>query len=206
MIRATHHPLVLVLLAATVILAPGCGVIFGYGSPQEVKVVALGPDRAPIDGLKIADQGRILDQTTPGPVFLHPKENHSISIADERYYSGQHTVKKSVRVDVVILDALTLGIGLLVDSLSGSLYALEPQVTLNINTKEAVAKARAEASKPTPSAVGKPKEPTKEDGIWVTHFVTGERVFIPKGSKPCDVCGGLRGDMTPCPHCGVKEE
>ncbi|MGE0709763.1 MAG: hypothetical protein AB7N76_21920 [Planctomycetota bacterium] len=205
MIQPARHPVLVAVLLASIVTQQGCGVIFGYGSPQEVKVFARLPNGQNVDGLKIKDKdGTVLDQVTPGPVLLHPKPEHSLTIVDERYYSAQQAVTKKIRIDVVILDALTLGIGLLVDYLSGSLYSLDSAVTINLNTKEAVEKARTPTPQPQPQPTGTGTQPKQEDGIWVTHFVTGERVFIPKNAKPCPVCGGLRGEMSPCPHCGVE--
>jgi hypothetical protein len=197
--------LLLACLAATVVLQTGCGVIFGHGSLQPVKVIARLPSGETVEGLKVKDKdGTVLDQVTPGPVMLHPKPKHSLSIDDDRYYSGQQAITKTIRTEIVILDALTLGIGLLVDYLSGSLHSLDATITIAINTKEAVAKARERTKKPTAAPTGGTTEPKKEDGIWVTHFVTGERVFIPNDAEPCSVCGGLRGDMSSCPHCGTE--
>lgn len=205
---STHHPLFLALLSALVILQPGCGVIFGYGNPQPVRVIArVQSTGEEIEGLKVKDKdGTVLEQTTPGPVYLHPKADHSLSIDDPRYRSTGQNIRKTTRIGIVILDALTLGIGLIVDYLSGALNQMPDHVVINMTTAEAYDKLQTERPKNDPRPVdnGQPDGP-RDDGIWVKHFVTGERVFIANDAKACAVCGGQRGDMTPCPHCGVKE-
>jgi hypothetical protein len=198
-------------LIVTLLCQSGCGVIFGYGNPQPVQVLAKLPDGQFVEGLAVANRGRPVEGTSGGTVYLHPAEEHLLTIADPSYRSTQQTIVRKIRIEIALLDALTLGIGLLVDYLSGSLYKLQPDVMIGIRSKgEAEAllnKAREEGAEPT--TTGRTEEPTaapeheRTDGIWVEDLDTGRKVFLPNDSAKCDACQGLRGTLTTCPHCGA---
>lgn len=165
-------------LCATVLVS-GCGVIRGYGKPQPVQVVTV-PEGATlvIDGVPWA---------TPAPceVLLHPKSNHHIVAKTADGKSGATTINKKIRTDVVILDGvLTLGIGLLVDYLSGSLYELQPAVAINLGSA--------------------PARPTQPAAGGTTTTTTTTNVVPAADAAPCSICGEPRGDVARCPHCGME--
>lgn len=196
-------------LALAVTLQSGCGVIFGYGNPQPVEVLAKLPDGQFVKGLAIANRGRPVEGLSGGTVFLHPDQEHLLTISDPAYRSTQQTVVRKIRLEIALLDALTLGIGLLVDYLSGSLYSLQADVMIGVRLKseaEAIVN-KAEAARPatTGRTTNKPAaepEPERNDGIWVEDLDSGRKVFLPNDSAKCSACQGLRGTLDTCPHCG----
>lgn len=199
------------ILILILLLQSGCGVIFGYGNPQPVQVLAKLPDGQFVEGLAVVNRGRPVEGTSGGTVHLHPSEEHLLSISDPRYRSTQQTIVRKIRIEIALLDALTLGIGLLVDYLSGSLYELQPDVMIGIRSKsEAEAllnQAREKGAENT--TTGRTAEPTAEpepertDGIWVEDLDSGQKIFLPNDSAKCGACQGLRGTLSTCPHCGA---
>lgn len=198
-------------LVLTVLSQSGCGVIFGYGNPQPVQVLAKLPDGQFVEGLAVANRGRPLEGKSGGAVYLHPAEEHLLTISDPAYRSTQQTIVRKIRIEIALLDALTLGIGLLVDYLSGSLYSLQPDVMIGIRPKaEAEAllnEARQEGAEPaTTGRTAEPApaaQPERTDGIWVEDLNSGQKVFLPNDSAKCNACQGLRGTLSTCPHCGA---
>jgi len=198
-------------LIATLLLQSGCGVIFGYGNPQPVQVLAKLPDGQFVEGLAIANRGRPVEGTSGGTVYLHPAEEHLLTISDPDYRSTQQTIVRKIRIEIALLDALTLGIGLLVDYLSGSLYSIQPDVMIGVRLKSEVDalmnKAREDGAKPsdtgrTTDPVAEP-EPERTDGIYVEDLGSGRKVFLPNDAAKCEACQGLRGTLSTCPHCGA---
>ena len=198
-------------LIATLLLQSGCGVMFGYGNPQPVQVLAKLPDGQFVEGLAIANRGRPVEGTSGGTIYLHPAEEHLITIADPAYRSTQQTIVRKIRIEIALLDALTLGIGLLVDYLSGSLYSIQPDVMIGVRPKSEVDALMKEARKDQvkPTDTGRTADPVTEpspqrtDGIWVEDLDSGSKVFLPNDSAKCGACQGLRGTLATCPHCGA---
>lgn len=198
------------ILILILLLQSGCGVIFGYGNPQPVQVLAKLPDGQFVEGLAVVNRGRPIEGTSGGTVHLHPSEEHLLSISDPRYRSTQQTIVRKIRIEIALLDALTLGIGLLVDYLSGSLYELQPDVMIGIRSKsEAEALLNQAREKGAENTTGRTAEPTAEpepertDGIWVEDLDSGKKIFLPNDSAKCGACQGLRGTLSTCPHCGA---
>lgn len=116
--------------------------------------------------------------TSPGTVMLDPKGEHSVqAVLGEA--KASRTIRKTVRIWAVVLDGiLTAGIGVFVDYMTGALYQFEPQVHLNLGV--------APPPTPTPALTS-----------------SGQQQLLPAQKAPCKVCGEPRGDVTPCPHCGM---
>jgi hypothetical protein len=168
-------PLLLATVAALCLSTSGCGLIFGYGAPQPVTVVTT-PEGASltVDGVPHTEG------LSPTTVLLHPKDDHTIAAKLPDGSAGQTHIGKILRTDVVILDGiLTLGIGLLVDYLSGSLYMFKPSVQINLGKA------------PPPRPASPPPSTTTSGGPA-------------PGAAPCAICDEPRGDVTPCPHCGME--
>lgn len=163
-------PLALVLLLG----APGCGLVLGYGGPQPVNVTT-NPE-----GAELIVDGMPHPEKAPTTVYLHPKEVHQLRARTPDGKEGATAVSKTVRIDVVVLDAvLTLGIGILVDFLSGSLYRLNSPVQINLGSAPVrTAASGAAATDTTASAAA--------------------------DAAPCPICNEPRGDVSPCPHCGLE--
>ena len=177
MAHAARFSTILSLCAA--VLVSGCGVIRGYGNLQPVQVVTVP------EGATLVVDGVPWDTPTPCQVMLHPKSNHHIIAKTADGKSGATTINKKIRTDVVILDGvLTLGIGLLVDYLSGSLYELQPAVAINLGA--------------APPRV----DPPKTGGT--TSTTTTTTVGPAPDAAPCSICGEPRGDVATCPHCGMQ--
>lgn len=223
--RLQARSLLIGALLPCLVLQSGCGVMFGYGNPQPVEVFAKLPGGETVPGLAISDRGKILEWKSGEKVFLHPSEEHSISIEDPAYRSSQQKIVKKIRIEIAILDALTLGIGLLVDYLSGSLYSLQPDVTISIRKVEEAERlmreARADSASGTVPSTGVPAgQPQVEgrgvegrgveggagEGIWVNNLddPNGARVFLKNDAAKCSTCDGLRGELRTCPHCGAR--
>lgn len=167
------------LLLGACLASAGCGVIFGYGGPQPIKV-ASSPE-----GCIVEVDGVAVEAVTPTTITVHPKADHTISVKKKGYISANRTVTKVIRTDIVILDAvLTLGIGLLVDYMSGALYRLDESVKLNLGKVSAVAKKDPVVKPTKPTGTTKPK--------------------VDPNAEPCTICGEPRGDVSPCPHCGIE--
>ena len=173
--RLGHTSLVVAALILS-LSTSGCGLIFGYGGKQPVQIITspegaqLIVDGVPWDG-----------ELSPTTVELHPKQDHSIVAKLPDGSSGQTHVNKELRIDVVVLDGfLTLGIGLLIDYMSGSLYKFRSPIHINLG----------KAPPPSPPSPP-PVIPTSTTGTTAT-------------SAPCAICGEPRGDVTPCPHCGME--
>ncbi|RMG15040.1 MAG: hypothetical protein D6731_09265 [Planctomycetota bacterium] len=158
----------LACVPALLLGGPGCGIILGYGTPQPVKVVT-NPE-----GAKVSYNGIPFDESvTPCVLHLHPSKEYTIqAVLGEQ--KGQGYVKKQIRIPVAVMDGVfTLGIGLLIDYLSGSLYSLTPSVVLNLGKS------------PPPSGSSASSGSGQKD------------------LAPCPICGEPRGDETPCPYCGM---
>ncbi len=165
----------LALAVALVLNSSGCGLILGYGGLQPVQVTT-NPEGAEL----IAD-GVPQEQRAPTQVMLHPKTEHTITARTEDGKTGATHIGKTVRIDVVVLDAvLTLGIGLLVDYMSGSLYKLRSPVNINLGTA------------PPPTA-----------GVTATPAAGTGTAAPAADAAPCPICNEPRGDVSPCPHCGM---
>ncbi len=169
-------PLALVLLLG----APGCGLVLGYGGPQPVNVTT-NPEGAEliVDGMPHAEKA-------PTTVYLHPKKTHQLRARTPDGKEGATAISKTVRIDVVVLDAvLTLGIGILVDFLSGSLYRLNSPVQINLGSAPPVSAA--------------------DNGGGAASGSSGAGATGPAAdAAPCPICNEPRGDVTPCPHCGLE--
>lgn len=160
----------------------GCGVIFGYGGDQPVAVTTT-PEGASVE----VDGIPIKDGITPTTIYIHPKADHHVSVKMEGFATASRTLTKTIRTDVVIMDAvLTLGIGLLVDYLSGSLYRFEESVRLPMG--------KVQISRPQPPPVR-----TNNNGNN-----GGTKPKVDPNADPCTICGEPRGDASPCPHCGIE--
>lgn len=213
--RPAFRSLLIGALIPCLVLQSGCGVIFGYGNPQPVEVFAKLPGGETVAGLAVSDRSKILEWKSGETVYLHPAEEHSISIEDPAYRSSQQKIVKKIRIEIALLDALTLGIGLLVDYLSGSLYSLQPDVTISIRKVEEAERllreARAEGAGATVPSTGVPAgqpaaETERSDGVWVNNLddPSGKRVFLKNDAAKCPTCDGLRGELRTCPHCGAR--
>lgn len=167
-------------LVALLGVAPGCGVIFGYGGPQPVQI-NIAPEDVP-DAMIFAD-GQKTDIKAPGVVHLHPKAEHTVEVRAADGRKGQTAITKRIRLDIVLLDILTVGIGHLVDYLSGSLYALNNAVTIPLGKYEVP---------PVPTNTNPPPQNTGPDTSTTNVLDT-----------PCPICGEPRGNVSPCPHCGM---
>ena len=164
-------------LAVTLALGgPGCGTIFGYGT-QQVKVVTNPA------GANLIVNGIPSEQTAPCELPLSAKDDHNITATTEDGKRGARHIGRTVRIEIVVLDALlTAGIGLLIDYLTGALYELDTPVTINLGKMPVSAAAQPAAGQPaaaTPAPVVDPD------------------------ADPCQYCGAPRGEVTPCPRCGI---
>lgn len=119
-------PARLLLLALLLLLGPGCGVILGYAGPQPV-LVRTTPEAAAVYVNEV-----LQPQVSPCTVQLDPTRSHYVR-ATLGELKGGRGVKKTLRVGIAVIDGfLTLGIGLLVDTLTGALYAFEPEMTIGL--------------------------------------------------------------------------
>lgn len=115
--------------------------------------------------------------TSPGKIEIDPSGDHSVqAVLGEA--KASRAIRKTVRIWAVVVDGiLTAGIGVFVDYMTGALYQFEPKVHLNLGVA------------PPPTPVPAPITPGQQP---------------PATNKaPCKVCGEPRGDVKPCPHCGM---
>ena len=131
------------------------------------------------EGATIEVDGEKQKKPSPNTIYVSPDGDHYITATKEGFTTAGRQVEKQIRTLVVICDGvLTAGIGLLVDYLTGALYKLDTQVKLNL---------------------GKFVEPKEVKPDPKTKPTNGK----PENKKPCTVCGEARGDVSPCPHCGI---
>lgn len=122
------------LLALLLLCTPGCGVILGYASAQPVQV------RTNPEGAAVYVDEVLQPQVSPTTVELDPTKSHYVR-ATLGELKGGRAVKKTLRVGIAVIDGfLTLGIGLLVDTLTGALYQFEPEMTIGLGAAPAVAR------------------------------------------------------------------
>lgn len=163
------RPLAVVLALVLALGSPGCGVILGYAGPQPVQVTTDPTGAAVFVG------GIQQDQLSPTTVGINPKKPERIRavLGDLK---NETSVGRELRVGVLLCDFFfSLGIGALVDYLTGAMYAPSPAVTLNLGK--------------TPVSNSSSTRPDDTDRSDLT---------------PCPLCGEPRGDETPCPHCGME--
>jgi len=173
-----RRTLIVASLLALVAL-PGCGVIFGYAGPQPVKVLTNEEGEGAIiyvDGIKTEPEVR-----APGEVMIQIKGSHTVEARKDGMMKASQ-VGKDIRLDIVLLDILTLGIGHLVDYLTGAMYRFDSPITLNL---------------------GRAPEPVPTQPIQTTHPTDPSQPVEPVDLTPCPICGEPRGNETPCPHCGM---
>jgi hypothetical protein len=155
------------LLAALLALStPGCGLLM-FSTHQAVEINTD-------EGALLTIDGKKHDKPAPTTISVHRGKEHRVEavLGDLR---GGTTLAQRLMIPVVLMDFCTLGIGLLVDYISGTLYEFEPSVRINLG-------------KAPPPTVSTPTTST-------TPPPTVE-------ADPCSMCGEPRGDETPCPHCG----
>ena len=174
------------VLCLTTVFGPGCATILGKAGAQPVEVVTNPP------GARILVDGALTEVMSPGTVEMSPKEEHSVgAVLGEA--KAQSAVKKKIRLWAVIFDVIPgCGIALLVDYLTGALYALEPQVKLNLGVA------------PPPMVYGNndPRPNGTNPGQANPPPSGGTRDLLDPQAA-CKVCGEPRGNQTPCPHCGM---
>lgn len=164
-------------LAVLLAVGPGCGTIMG-GATQPVKVNTNPP------GANLIVDGMPHDELAPCELQLSAKDDHNITATTEDGKRGARHIGRTVRIGVVVLDALlTAGIGLLVDYLTGAMYAVDSQVTINLG--------KMPVSAPQPAATG-------------TGTTPAPAPAVDPNAAPCPYCGAPRGDISPCPRCGIE--
>lgn len=165
------------VLAVVLTIAPGCATILGKAGNQSVDVTTTPP------GAELIVDGVPTSKTSPGQIEISPREDHSVqAVLGEA--KASRAIRKTVRIWAVVVDGLlTLGIGVFVDYMTGALYQFEPKVHLNLGV--------APPPSPTPS----------NSGGSSTHV--SPLTPQPAAQTPCKVCGEPRGDVAPCPHCGM---
>jgi hypothetical protein len=169
MLKCLRLPLVAALVLS--MASSGCGLMF-YSEHQMVDVVT-NPD-----GATIRVDGVPHEQLSPTQIKLHRKTAHQIDATLPDGSTGSTFVGKRLIIPVVIMDACTLGIGLLIDYLLGSMYQLDTPVRINLGKSPA-------PLAPTPTVAPTPTGPSAD-------------------AAPCGICGEPRGDANPCPHCGME--
>jgi hypothetical protein len=119
-------PLRALLLALLSLAAPGCGVILGYAGAQPVQV------HTNPEGAAVYLDEVLQPQVSPCTLELDPTRSHYVR-ANLGELKGGRAVKKTLRVGIAVIDGfLTLGIGLVVDTLTGAIYRFEPEMALGL--------------------------------------------------------------------------
>ena len=158
------------LTAALLTFSPGCGLLL-FSTHQPVEITTH------IDGAEIYLDGKLQDELTPGTISVSRKGTHRVDVklGDQ---SGGTTLTQTLMIPVGLMDFCTLGIGLLIDYITGTLYEfpLSVRVPLGKAPPPSVGTTPTGVTPPTPSA----------------------------DAEPCALCGEPRGDATPCPHCGIE--
>lgn len=165
------------MLAVALLVAPGCATILGKAADQEVEVTTTPP------GATLIVNGVPTSKTSPGTIEIDPSDDHSVqAVLGEA--KASRAIRKTVRIWAVVVDGLlTGGIGVFVDYMTGALYQFEPKVHLNLG-------------------VAPPPTPPSNTGGSSTQ-VSPLTPQPPAANTPCKVCGEPRGNVTPCPHCGM---
>lgn len=162
------------LLAAILLTlaTPGCGLIM-LTTHQPVEVVT------DPEGAELYVDGKKHDEVGPTTISVFRGQDHKLDakLGDKK---GGTSLTQRLVIPVVLLDFCTLGVGLLIDYISGTLYDFEPSVKINLGKAPPPSAARA----PVP-APAKPTPPSAD-------------------AAPCSLCGEPRGDESPCPHCGME--
>ncbi len=159
------------VLVLCVVLAPGCATIL-RGSTQQVTVACEYPNATLyIDGI----------QTAPGVQTLKRDRFHYIKAEMPDYPTANLSISNNISFGWLLISFLSFGIlGTIVDTLTGALYALEPEiVNVRFAKSDGSTLLPQRGTTPTPTPI-----PTTPNG----HF--------------CASCGGKMGDARFCPSCG----
>jgi hypothetical protein len=179
----TSRSLVCFALVLQTVIAPGCATIMGKSAMQEVAVTTTP------EGARLILDGVPTEVVSPGVVEVSPREEHSVA-AQLGEAKAQRAIRKTVRIwSVVVNGILTGGIGVFVDYMTGAMYQFEPRVHLNLGV----------APPPTPTQVTNTN--TNTGGGTQTGNQTQTTNLL--ADAPCKVCGEPRGNVSPCPHCGM---
>jgi hypothetical protein len=196
-----RRALVHVFLSLVILFTPGCGTIFFLFLPRGVEV-ATTPTGATltVDG-KVHEEG-----ATPTKLGLWTGKDHLVEAIhyDEfgNVLKGTTTIGRRVRIWAIFGNILlTGGIGIFFDWLTGSMFKFEKdKVWITLGDHEAAA-ASVRPSEPAPAPTpartppsGWPPPETSE---------TPTRRPSPDASE-CVVCGEPRGNVSPCPSCGME--
>jgi hypothetical protein len=177
------------LLVASCAFSQGCGTIFFRFKKQPVFLTTV-PEGASYS----VDGGPWSGEKTPCKVMIQPNAEHKIALQliqeDGTKLLGSVDEPRSVRIAIIICDSLlTLGIGLLVDWLTGALFYFpnrRPEVTLQ---------PEGGAS---PARTPEPAEPSVEPTPTADPALRAEK------TQSCIICGEPRVRGKPCGSCGAR--
>lgn len=173
--------LVAYVLVLQTVIAPGCATIIGKAGMQPVAVTTTP------EGARLLVDGAPTEIVSPGTVELSPREEHSVA-ATLGEAKAQRAIRKTVRIWTVVVNGLlTGGIGVIVDYMTGAIYQFEPRVHLNLGV----------APPPMPPQI------TNANGGNGSNQNGGQTQQTNLLDAPCKVCGEPRGNVSPCPHCGM---
>ncbi len=194
--RALLH----VLLSLVILFTPGCGTIFFLWLPRGVDV-ATTPAGATLTVDGVAHE----KSTTPTKLGLWTGKDHVVEAVyhdqEGNVLKGTTTIGRRVRLWAILGDVLlTGGIGLLFDWLTGSMFKFEAdKVFINLGDHEKAAASVREPA-PAPDVTPRPTPASERPPILEPRPVQPPAA----NASPCIICGEPRGEVSPCPSCGME--
>lgn len=120
MTRHVRKATAFVLTLSTLLVLPGCGVIFG-GAHQSISLEST-PDHSSVEFKK---SGRTV--VTPSEVSLERKGNYVLTFQKDGYRPHQAEITRHLRAGILVLDIVVGLVGVIVDAATGAWYTLKPE-------------------------------------------------------------------------------
>lgn len=108
------------LLVLGVLMLAGCATVF-RGTKQVVPVTSEPP------GAEVVDQPSGTRFTTPATVKMSRGEYHTLHLTKPGYRPQQLPMRREASVGYWIADAFTLGVGNLIDVVTGAMFHIKPK-------------------------------------------------------------------------------
>jgi hypothetical protein len=197
-VHKTSRSIVALVLVLQTVIAPGCATILGKSAMQSVDVTTTP------DGARLILDGAPTEIVSPGTVEVSPREEHSVA-ATLGEAKAQRAIRKTVRIWTVVVNGLlTAGIGVFVDYMTGAIYQFEPRVHLNLGVAPPPMSTQVTNNNNNNNNNGNNGNGNNGNGNNGNNGNGGSSTTTNLlADAPCKVCGEPRGNVSPCPHCGM---